>query len=428
MVIQTGDNKFGVAKWIVDPIAGLGTHTTYIAAMASASSGDTIFLRPGTYTGDVTLKAGVDTCAFDCDALTPNVKIIGKLTATFSGTASISGVQLQTNSSHFLAVTGNSATTINIKNCLLNCADSPGITYTSSSGSSAINIYDSFYGLTGNNTLFVSTSSGVITVNNLNPTTTSAGTTTASTVTTGGLNCTNFSAQFPITLTAFSGATFVNCQITVTDTTCLTTVTSGSITCRDCFFVSGTASAVSVGASTTVNLHECSISTTNTNGVTGAGTVSMTPIAWERSVGQIVNATTITDRAFGRVGSWTPVVAFGGASVGITYTSRTGDFTRIGNMVFFVINIVLSSKGSSTGAFTITLPSTPILPTRCTAFNNTAGGIALPAGTLDMWANCGTGGTLVLEAFGLSGFIGQLQNTNMSNTSNINVAGSYWTA
>ena len=77
MVRQTGDNKFGVAKWIVDSTASLGTHTTIAAALTSASSGDTIFIRPGTFTENLTLKAGVDLCAFDCDALTPNVTIDG---------------------------------------------------------------------------------------------------------------------------------------------------------------------------------------------------------------------------------------------------------------------------------------------------------------------------------------------------------------
>jgi hypothetical protein len=52
-------------------------------------------------------------------------------------------------------------------------------------------------------------------------------------------------------------------------------------------------------------------------------------------------------------GTWTPVLAFGGASVGITYAARGGTYTKIGRLVTGRFVIVLSSKGSSTGAATI---------------------------------------------------------------------------
>jgi hypothetical protein len=58
-------------------------------------------------------------------------------------------------------------------------------------------------------------------------------------------------------------------------------------------------------------------------------------------------------------GSWTPVLAFGGGSTGITYSSQQGNYTKIGNRVCISGRIGLSNKGSSTGAVTITgLPFT----------------------------------------------------------------------
>lgn len=58
--------------------------------------------------------------------------------------------------------------------------------------------------------------------------------------------------------------------------------------------------------------------------------------------------------------SFTPTIAFGGASVGVTYTTQTASYTRIGNRVFFNIALAISSKGSSTGDVTIgTLPLSP---------------------------------------------------------------------
>lgn len=49
-------------------------------------------------------------------------------------------------------------------------------------------------------------------------------------------------------------------------------------------------------------------------------------------------------------GTFTPVLAFGGASAGITYSTQTGHYTRTGSVVTCQINIILTSKGTSTGA------------------------------------------------------------------------------
>lgn len=53
-------------------------------------------------------------------------------------------------------------------------------------------------------------------------------------------------------------------------------------------------------------------------------------------------------------GTFVPGVAFGGASVGVTFTTQVGSYTKIGNRVFVTGIAVLSSKGSSTGSATLT--------------------------------------------------------------------------
>jgi len=53
-------------------------------------------------------------------------------------------------------------------------------------------------------------------------------------------------------------------------------------------------------------------------------------------------------------GTWTPALAFGGASVGITYTSQQGGYVKIGKLVTYYGSISLSNKGSSTGSATVT--------------------------------------------------------------------------
>jgi hypothetical protein len=58
-------------------------------------------------------------------------------------------------------------------------------------------------------------------------------------------------------------------------------------------------------------------------------------------------------------GTWTPNIAFGGASVGVTYFAQQGYYTKVGRLVQATGKLYVNSVGSSTGDFTITgLPFT----------------------------------------------------------------------
>lgn len=59
-------------------------------------------------------------------------------------------------------------------------------------------------------------------------------------------------------------------------------------------------------------------------------------------------------------GTWTPTIQFGGASAGMTYSTRTGTYTKVGNLVFVEFSVILTAKGSSTGDASVAgLPFTP---------------------------------------------------------------------
>jgi hypothetical protein len=59
-------------------------------------------------------------------------------------------------------------------------------------------------------------------------------------------------------------------------------------------------------------------------------------------------------------GTWTPTLNFGGATTGITYSTRTAEYIKIGKFVFASFSIVLTSKGSATGSATFTgMPFAP---------------------------------------------------------------------
>jgi hypothetical protein len=58
-------------------------------------------------------------------------------------------------------------------------------------------------------------------------------------------------------------------------------------------------------------------------------------------------------------GTFTPAITFGGGNTSITYGTQTGVYTRVGRAVAIVINVTLTSNGSSTGSAFITgLPFT----------------------------------------------------------------------
>jgi len=70
-----------------------------------------------------------------------------------------------------------------------------------------------------------------------------------------------------------------------------------------------------------------------------------------------LSATTFRVTTIDSSGTFTPTLTLGGGSTGITYSSRAGRFTKKGNVVNFNIEIVLTSKGTSTGnAFVANLP------------------------------------------------------------------------
>jgi hypothetical protein len=302
MVIQTGDNKFGVAKWIVDPVLGLGTHTTISAAYTSAVAGDTIFVRDGTYIEDPTVKPGVNLTAFNGDQQTPNVIVVGKFTMTGIGTSSISNIRLQTNSDFFVSVSGSSASILNLNNCYLNCTNNTGISYSSSSSSSRLILHNCQGNLANTGiAYFTHTSTGTLgldycLLDN------AAGSTTSN-IASGPMFLRQTIMLCPLTTSngCILTAEYSTIENPGTNTTSLThNSTSPNSSCIYTFFSSGTASGISLGAGSTLILSNCNVSSSNTNAITesGASTLIYNPISFP-GLSSNVNVTTQTIRNFG---------------------------------------------------------------------------------------------------------------------------------
>ena len=265
-------NSHGTVKWVVHPTAGIGTHQTIAAALTAASSGDVIFLTPGTYTENLTLKAGVNIVAHTVDSLTPNVSIVGKLTATYTGTSSISGVRLTTNSDNFLTSTGANVATLNLIDCYLNCSNATGILLNNANFSLFSSNCSGNIGTTGISLHTLTSCAGCSFYNLIM--TNSGGSSTASSIAAGGLVFFSSVINHPISTSSAATVAAVGTTINTsgTNTTSITTAGTGISSALNCIFISGTASALSIGAGTEINATQCSVNSSNANAVTGAGT------------------------------------------------------------------------------------------------------------------------------------------------------------
>lgn len=293
MVQQTGDNKFGVAKWIVAPTLSQGaTHTTIAAALTSSSSGETIFIRPGTYTENLTLKAGVDICSFVDEGQTPNVTIAGTLSASFAGTCTVAGIRLQTNSANILSITGISATIVNLMDCYIDATNNTAISNTSSSSSVKLNMHRCIGDLGTTGIAYFTWTGGTFLFEycSLRNTGVSSTSSTITNSASGSINFCNFNA--PITtsdttsLSVFQSNFFgSNATITFngtgTNRVLLTRMETGSN------------SSISVGASVTAFVTNSTFATTNTNVITGSGTVKYTNLSYY-DTGVAINTSTST--------------------------------------------------------------------------------------------------------------------------------------
>jgi hypothetical protein len=133
------------------------------------------------------------------------------------------------------------------------------------------------------------------------------------------------------------------------------TFTDGSVANTLKTEVQATNHALKVGRGTNVAMADLSVgvdhsilmgNTAADPGFTTTGTPYVTGISFDAGANTLAN--------YVQAGTWTPGIAFGGGTTGITYVDQIGEYTRIGNIVFFRFIITLSNKGSSTGAATMT--------------------------------------------------------------------------
>lgn len=352
MVVNTGDNRWATSNFIVAPTIAEGAgYTTIAAALTAASSGNTIFIKPGTYTENLTLKAGVNLCAFACDSYTPNVIILGKCTATFAGTCTISGIQLKTNSDFCLSVTGSSATLINLKGCFIDANNNNAIQFTSSSGSSKIQLYDCKGDIdTTGIAYFTHSGAGALKffggVFENNGASTTASTSSGS----GGLNFYNLFFSNAITTSSTSSFAANNVQFYSYPLIINGTGTNQIFTS---YVGAGASSALSIGAGAILLCNDCNIDSTNTNAITGAGTLQYSGLTFSNT-SSIINTTTQT-ALYGNLGKYK---ASGQPAFSTTLSGAVNDVTGDGTTYTIAFNSEIFDQDSNVSGSTFTAPVT----------------------------------------------------------------------
>lgn len=121
-------------------------------------------------------------------------------------------------------------------------------------------------------------------------------------------------------------------------------------------------------------------------------------------------------------GTFTPGLTFGGGSTGITFSTQTGKYRRIGNLVFVSINLVLTSKGSSTGQASIT--GLPFATGDTLAWAVSAANMAASVATT-LTAVSASGATAITPSRFAAGVRTTLADTDFSGTDTLRFSGCY---
>ncbi len=321
------EDRTWLSQFIVDPssTAGLrGTYTTITSAIADAVSGQSIFVRPGTYTENFSAKDGVT--IWGGDGFQDRVSIVGKITLT-SGICNITNIKLQTNSDSACAVSGG---TLVLRRCQIIAANSTALV-TTSTGAIACHGCDGNISTSGLK-FFDFASSGASSFFYCRWSNSGAST-TASTLSGGNLDIRHSDFDSPITtsgVTAILGArhsSFGNIQ----NVTALTAgSTAANNNCTHCNFFSGTASAISISTGATLEVTCATIQSTNANAITGSGTIKYSGLTFT-DTGSTMNVTTQTVRGSGPrilVGSGPQILSGSGDPDGVVTAPKGSLFLR----------------------------------------------------------------------------------------------------
>lgn len=284
MPIQTSDNNWSVARYIVDPVAGLGTHTTIQAAVTAAglAGGDTVYVRPGTYIENITMSDNVVITGSLATWSTGCVIIKGKISSSVS--CSISNIRLLTNADNILDISSGE---IRISNCHFRIESQIGIVMSAGNikliNCTITNVYS------GSN--FCTITGGALYIYNLMWLNTGANTTQqVSTVADAVVEIYNSKLYRAFTTSGTSSFSAYNSEFYQldADNTILTAGGSGDHIIDGCYLDSLTKTCLTVNNNLTIT--NSTITTSNATAISGSGTINYSGLNFTDS--SVVTTTT----------------------------------------------------------------------------------------------------------------------------------------
>lgn len=161
-------------------------------------------------------------------------------------------------------------------------------------------------------------------------------------------------------------------------------------------------------------------------GTGGAITITAGQLIFPATQNPAAGANTLDDY---EEGTFTPTITFGGSAVGVTYGIQAGFYTKIGNRVIFSFYVVLTSKGSSTGAVALNgLPFTSANVSNQYSCTSQYCGTVTNNGIIQCYVAPNTTQILMEQMTPATGVSATITNTNVANTSNFMFTSSYQTA
>jgi hypothetical protein len=266
------EDRTSTTAFVVDPSSTAGqrgTFSTIQAAINAASSGQTIFIKDGTYIENPILKPGVNIFSYTGSGTTINVTIKGKCTFSSSGIVTISGVRLETNSDLAVNLTGSGDCILYLIDCFLNMNGATLIGSTNTSSASRLRIINSIINTASNDVVFNFDTTSAASLSLFGVSTLESMSTSQDAVfkSTGLLSIRNCTIRFPITLVnAASGSPRITAECTefntsIGDRTCVLITSdppaSNENLFKTCTFLSGSSTAFLATNISVVYLSNC---------------------------------------------------------------------------------------------------------------------------------------------------------------------------
>jgi hypothetical protein len=253
------EDRTWITSYVVDPSSTVGlrgTFTTIQAAITAASSGQTIFIRPGTYTENLTLKSGVNLVSMaNSNSNVAPVVIRGKSTLT-SGTVAVDNISFNTNSDYIFDISGGS-TTINAYRCYF-IVQSTGA-FNLNSG--RINLRECYSITTGGATpLITAINSSPVQITNSYLA--SVSTTASSFSGTSSLTISNSTFGDALTFGGTGSLNAKNCTFgrgTLALAALTITGTNNDFKAYNCFFETGAVTCITIGTGSALTMSNCAV-------------------------------------------------------------------------------------------------------------------------------------------------------------------------